>query len=189
VNVKGKFKLAYRRGYYAGDVQGEKIAGDRLIPDPLHPFMGHGMPDSTQIPYTLNLVTSPNQASPASPRAGDNPNFKGPSKRYQATFWLPVGSLKLDSAANGDHSDSLEAALVVYDHQGNALNWIVRMVNLTLKPERYAAALQVGIPLRVEIDAPPGETYLRTGIYENSTRAAGTIEVPLSEVPPVVASK
>ena len=152
--------------------------------------MGHGMPDTTQIPYTLNLTPADTQPAVGAPRAGDNAELNVPTTRYQATFWMPVSSLHLESTSDGTHQDSIEAAAVVYDHQGKALNWMVRMVNLTLKPERYAAAQQVGIPLRLEIDAPGGDIYLRTGIYENATHAAGTLEVPLSQVtPPAVASK
>lgn len=189
-----KYKLAYRRGYYGADSRGELIAGDKTIPDPLHPYMGHGMPDSTEIPYTLNLVPSAKQPPPDAPVAGDNAAFtsasKGPHTRYTATIWVPVSSLHLQATPDGLHQDEVETALVVYDHTGKALNWMVRMVNLSLKPERYEAAQQVGIPMRVEIDAPAGDVYLRTGIYEKSSHSAGTLEVPLSEVTPnVVASR
>jgi hypothetical protein len=184
------YKLAYRRGYYTEDAKEQLADQKKQITDPLHPYMGHGMPDTTQIAFKLNLIPSPTQPAADAPRAGDNKDLKGPTTRYQATFWVPVSSLHLETSPDGDHQDSLEAALVVYDHTGKALNWMVRMVNLTLKPERYAAAQQVGIPLRVEIDAPQGDIYLRTGVYETATHQAGTIEVPLQQVTPaVVASK
>ncbi|HEY0760430.1 MAG TPA: VWA domain-containing protein [Acidisarcina sp.] len=188
LNNGNKYHLNYRRGYFAVNAKKEETA--EKIADPLHPYMGHGMPDSTEIPYTLNLVPSPTQPAAGAPHAGDNAALKGPTTRYTATIWMPVTSLQLTTTPDGLHQDSIEAALVIYDQTGKALNWMVRNVNLSLKPERYAAARQVGIPLRVEIDAPAGEIYLRTGIYEQSSHTAGTLEVPLSEVVPgVVASR
>jgi hypothetical protein len=60
------------------------------------------------------------------------------------------------------------------------LNWAVHFVGLAVKPEQYEMAQKSGIPFHVDIDAPPGDVYLRTGIYDTSSSRAGTLEIPLS---------
>ena len=51
--ASGGYKLAYRRGYYAAEPKVAQAAA--AIGDPLHPFMGPGMPSSTQIPFAMRL--------------------------------------------------------------------------------------------------------------------------------------
>ncbi len=46
-------KLSYRRGYYAADAKEIKAEAAKPPGDPLHPFMGPGMPASTQVPLAL----------------------------------------------------------------------------------------------------------------------------------------
>ncbi len=56
-------KLAYRRGYFAVDPKGQDTdkakRGAKSGDDPLHPFMGPGMPESTQILYALRVKGGP----------------------------------------------------------------------------------------------------------------------------------
>ena len=74
-------------------------------------------------------------------------------------------------------------AMVAYDYNGKALNWMVRSIDLNIKPDRWAAVQQAGIPFRLEMDLPAkGNVYLRTGIYDTASTRAGTIEVPMSAV-------
>jgi len=35
-----------------------------------------------------------------------------------------------------------------------------------------------GIPFHFDFDLPPGDVYLRAGIYDPSTNRAGTLEIP-----------
>jgi VWFA-related protein len=52
-------KLAYRRGYFAAGPKVTETAAAKPTDDPLHPFMGPGMPSSTQIVYALRVKTGP----------------------------------------------------------------------------------------------------------------------------------
>jgi hypothetical protein len=45
-----------------------------------------------------------------------------------------------------------------------------------------AIAQTSGIPFHFDFDAPPGDVYLRTGIYAASSSRAGTLEIPLSSI-------
>jgi len=76
----------------------------------------------------------------------------------------------------------VEVALVAYSQDGHPLDWEVRSVGLAIKPELFAAAESSGIPFHLDIDSPPGDVYLRTGIYDGTSSRAGTLEIPLSAV-------
>ena len=60
-NSGGEYKLAYRRGYFAPGGKSAEISAVRPGEDPLHPFMGPGMPASTQILYAVRI--KPGQAT------------------------------------------------------------------------------------------------------------------------------
>ena len=51
---------------------------------------------------------------------------------------------------------------------------------LAMEPNVYTATQAVGKQIREEIDVPPGEGYLRTGIYDLNSGDCGTVRVPLN---------
>ena len=187
------YQLAYRRGYYADDAKSVKAAAiptPKPAADPLSDYLRPGLPASTQVPITLRVVRgkAPLMASPVPARAGsaaqggDNPNLKGPLTRYSVDFMVPARGLQFAPAANDHHHVSVEAALVVYDHQGKPLNWMLRQINLNLDAARYTAAQADGVNLFLEIDAPEDAAVLRSGVYDLNSDLAGTLEIPLSTI-------
>jgi hypothetical protein len=58
-NSGGGYKLDYRRGYFAADAKTVEAAEIKPGDDPLHPFMGPGMPVSTQILFALRVKAGP----------------------------------------------------------------------------------------------------------------------------------
>jgi hypothetical protein len=90
--------------------------------------------------------------------------------------------LSLLPDADGVRRRTLEVALMVYSQDGKPLNWVVGNIPVRIKPEQWATEQKDGIPLHFEIDAPSGDVYLRTGIYDGSTNKVGTLEIPLSAV-------
>ncbi len=225
------YKLAYRRGYYASggrtpepvnskrpDKHAAKLAA-KQIDDPLHPFMGPGMPDSTQIPFDLriragvaalqsgpestleinkrevpsNIVlgrmktvvhtdAQPGDQEEAPVHAGDNTKLKGPLTRYTVDFVVAARGLQLDPAPDGGRRGSMETTMVIYDREGRALNWLVRQIDLDIDAARYEQVRENGVNFRLEIDAPKGSFYLRSGVYDRSSNLTGTLEIPLSSV-------
>jgi hypothetical protein len=59
---------------------------------------------------------------------------------------------------------------------------MVRMLELTMPPERYAAVQQKGLSFSMEIDVPPSGLYLRSGVYDLGSNKAGTLEIPLAAI-------
>jgi hypothetical protein len=46
------------------------------------------------------------------------------------------------------------------------------------------------VQLHAEVEVPRGQYWLKTGVYDQATHKAGTMEIPLSAISPIeVASK
>ncbi len=191
-------KLAYRRGYYAADTKEAKADAAKPAGDPLHPFMGPGMPNSTQIPMALRvqlIATQPGAAepgkaaplqtrnqSPPSKLAGDNPDLKAPLTRYRVDFVVAASGLQLDPAPDGSRHGKLEITLLIYNREGQTLNWIVKNLDLDMDAARYAQVKANGVNFNLDIDVPNGGVILRSGVFDLNANFAGTLEIPLSSV-------
>jgi len=176
--LSGKANLAYRRGYYAEDLETSK----KPNADPLLPLLGRNMPDYTQI--LLKLLVQPSDPQPRAnaPRIGSNLDFKGPIIRYSVDFAIAARDLRLDSAPDGSRHGDLEVALIAYDAEGKPLNLVVSKGELSLQPNDYAGMLKSGLPIHKEIDVPQGRVFLRTGVYDLNASRAGTFGLPLTPV-------
>jgi VWFA-related protein len=176
----GSYRLAYRRGYYATDETSARSAKSNPTGDPLRPLMDHGTPDSTAILYTMRVLPANPQPAPGAAMAGSNQNLKGPVTRYAVNFTVPANNLTLEPAPDGVRHGSLEVTLLGYDRDGKPLNWMVRMLQLTVRPDRYAAIQTSGLSFSLEIDVPSSDVYLRSGVYDLGSSKAGTLEIPLA---------
>ncbi len=187
--TEGTYRLAYRRGYYADQPATSEASPPKPTSDPLRPLMDHGTPDSTEILYLVRVVPSNLQPGPSSERAGDNPNLPGPVTRYAVKFTVSADHLALDPAPDGVRHGNLEVTLVGYDRDGKPLNWMVRMLQFALPPDRYAAVQTTGLSFGMEIDVPAANVYLRSGVYDLGSSKAGTLEIPMAALVAQAAAK
>jgi hypothetical protein len=98
-------------------------------------------------------------------------------------FVVPVDSLNFEVTSDGVRHGNVELSLVAYDHGGKPLNWIVRSIRTSLKPDIYPSVQKTGAQFHREIDVPKGDVlYLRSGVYDLESDRAGTLEIPLSDV-------
>jgi VWFA-related protein len=182
----GKYKLAYRRGYYATNDFMAPVVRHETNGDPLRPLMDHGTPDSTGILYTMKVVPAAQpqtlKAGRVSDRAGDNDKLTGTVTRYTVTFTVSPEHLALETSADGLHHGSVEVTLLAYNADGTPVNWMVRMLQVRVPPERYAQAQANGVGFNLELDVPASGVYLRSGLYDMGSNKAGTMEIPLAAV-------
>jgi hypothetical protein len=123
------------------------------------------------------------RSQPAVPeQGGDNPNLKGPVTRYMVDLMIPAHSLRWEPAPQDHRRVNLESALVVYNREGKAVNWILRQINLNPDAAHYTAAQGTGVNLYLEIDAPNTAVALRGGVYDLNADLAGTLGIPLRAV-------
>jgi VWFA-related protein len=176
----GKYKLEYRRTYFERTAKEVREASAAPAKDPLRPLMDRGMPNFSQLRYKVKIEP----LGPVSDKgpAGDNPALKGPVTRYRVSFALEPGGVVLIPGPDGVRRGSVEVALMAYSQPGAPLNWMVRSVGLAIRPSQVAIAESTGIPLHFEFDAPNGDVFLRTGIYDTASNHAGTLEVPLNSI-------
>jgi hypothetical protein len=147
--------------------------------DTLLSLMGRNLPDLAQILYKVRVLPSDPQPAPQAARAGTNTELKGPTTRYSVDFAVAAQDLKLEPTPDGGRRGSIELMLIAYDRDGKPLNSVVTKGELVLKPEDYANALKLGLPIHEEIDVPKTDVYLRTGIYDMGSDTAGTLGFPL----------
>lgn len=181
-SVSGNYKLSYRRSYYEDTPKEQAAVENAPGSDPLRPLMDRGMPDFTELRYRMRVGPSTAPAAPGAAHAGDNAALAAPFTRYTVNFSLATDGVTLVPGPDGVRRGNIEVALVAYSQAGKPLNWEVRSIGLTVRPEQFAAAQTSGIPFHFDIDAPPGDVYLRTGIYDNSSNRAGTLEIPLASI-------
>lgn len=178
----GNYKLSYRRSYFEDTPKDRRMAENTPGGDPLRPLMDRGMPNFTELRYRLRVApASPQPGVDAAP-AGDNALLKAPATRYSVNFWIATEGLSLIPGPDGVRRGTIEVALVAYSQDGKPLNWQARTIGLAIRPDQVAAAETSGIPLHFDIDAPPGDVYLRTGICDAMSSKAGTLEIPLRAV-------
>ncbi|MGC1621129.1 MAG: VWA domain-containing protein [Candidatus Acidiferrum sp.] len=176
----GKYKLDYRRGYYAGDVKTELLADQTPEGDPLLPLMTFGMPDFAQIFYKMRVQPANTQPGPSAARAGSNAGLTGPVTRYAVDFGIAAQNLRLEAAPDGVRRGHIEVMVVAYGRDGKPLNLTKARYGVALPPRDYEDALQEGLQVHSEIDVPNGEVYLRTGVYDLNAHNAGTLGVSLA---------
>lgn len=185
VGIAGQsYNLSYRRGYFATDMDrpgaaetasaGGATEGGKPV-NPLAPFMALGMPESEQIGYRVAIKPAGEAAAGAK------------TSSYEAEFTLTVDDLKLSVDADGTRTGTLVVGLTVFDRYGQVVNQQARRAALTLKPDVYAAVKTMGLKMKAKFEAPAGQYWLRTGVYDECSTKVGTLEIPLAAVKPVVA--
>ncbi|HTX75515.1 MAG TPA: VWA domain-containing protein [Terracidiphilus sp.] len=179
-----KVKLAYRRGYNADPLS---AAAKSPEPNPLHPLMFLGLPDSTEILYGLRVHPAAAQPALGAKLAGANTKLTGPFTRYSVEFMIRWTDVRLDPGPQTTHTGKVQVELLAYSPDGTALNWIGGTMSLDLKPDIYAAIQRSGIPAHFDIDVPQGKPFvLSTGVYDWLSGKAGTLQVAQ---PPVEAAQ
>ena len=204
-----KYKLSYRRGYYADDIEKagkvEKVdksaaspraqsahvddanresgLEDKLEggadPTPLRQLMARGMPSSTQIVYGVRVLPATPQPALAAPRAGYNTKLPGPTTRYAVDFLIDWDKVLLQPGPDGSHTGMIRLELLAYDGDGKALNGTGEIMNMSLDAKTFASVQHSSIPAHLEIDLPRTSIYLATGIYNLKSNKAGTLEIPI----------
>jgi VWFA-related protein len=179
------YKLSYRRGYYADKPQAQQItqkssAVQQAEEDPLIPLVGFGMPNFDQITYQIEATLVHPQPGPDARRAGTNTELRDPVVRYAADLSVSLRNFSVETAPDGSKRGRIEAMLIAYDRAGKIVNISKRASRFALPAKDYTDLQTKGLPVHLEIDVPPGDIYLRTGIYDLNSGNAGTLGFPLT---------
>ena len=179
-------KLDYRRGYYAYDPS--KVTGRSLVlhSNPLRAVMQRGAPDSTQIPFHLQVKAALHQpdASRSSDRLGNEAaSLKGPLVRFDFHWIVDLNGVEFTPEEHGMQRGEVDATLTAYDADGKVLNNIYATLPLNLRSAEYNRLLKTGLPMKQSLDVPAGTVYLRAGILDPSNGHTGATEFPMTVKP------
>ena len=157
-----KYRLAYRRGYYALNT----VKEGGLAKDPLVPLLQRGLPSSTEIPLRVYLQTDPDAS-------------------YGIEFNARLGANSFHLAPNGDHAGEIRLEMVSYDRQGKVVKSAARTMALNFDPGRYASILRAGTVGHVDFDLPSEAESMTLGVLDTQTGKTGTVEISLRNLKPV----
>jgi hypothetical protein len=183
----GKYKLSYRRAYFEPTPAETRRASISPDNDPLRPMMDRGMPNFSDLHFRLHVEPT-SEAAQGSTQVGDGPAIAAPLKRYTVRFFLSPRDLNLVQGRDGVRRAPIEVALIAYNQRGESLNWLVRSVEISIRPDQMPVAESSGIPFHFDFDLPPGDIYLRAGVYDPATNRAGTLEIPVAAIQPLAGS-
>ncbi len=181
-----KYKLSYRRGYYAdAAARGSASSLDSsdtatTDADPLRHLLARGMPSATQLLFGVRVLPATPQPSPTAPHAGGNSDLTGPLTRYSVDFLIRWTDVDLQLTPQGNHAGKLQLGVIAYGHDGKPVNWVGVSQIMNINPATFAAIQKSGIPAHLEIDLPRQDVYLATGVYDWASKNAGTLEIPLN---------
>jgi hypothetical protein len=179
-----EYKLAYRRGYFADppDKPSSHHPGEANL---MVAASGHGAPLATQISFVARVLPASDPllegvALTKGPMGNLAGTLKGPAHRYVVDLVLDLHGIVFDTTSDGKHVASIEFALVAYDAEGTRVNYMQHAFQLTLTADRYPKAMATGVPLRAELDLPPGQGSIRIAIHDLAGGRAGSLEVPVT---------
>ena len=157
-----KYRLAYRRGYYALNTAQE----GGLTKDPLVPLLQRGLPNSTEIPLRVYLQTSPDAS-------------------YGIEFNARLGAGSFHLTSNGDHAGEIRVEMVGYDRQGKVVKTAASAMALNFDPGRYSSILRAGTVGHVDFALPSEAESMTLGVLDTQTGKTGTVEIPLRAAKPI----
>ena len=175
-------KLEYRRGYYAEDPDRTvKRSQVMYSADPLREAMKRGAPDSTQIPFHVQVREAPVQPLGPQDRLGNEAaKLKGQVVRYDFHWDVDPAGITFTTAGDGTRSAEVDAALDVYDADGTVLNDIYEVLPIHLSDAQYTEIEKTGLHMKESLDVPAGVVYLRAGVVDPNSGHTGATEFPLA---------
>ena len=180
----GKFKLAYRNGYYADppDKPSEHtLAKSSLM---LEATL-KGAPAATQILFQMRVLASTDPLLvdanlPSVPLGELAGGLKGPLYRYVVDLKVDPRGFAYEETPDEARHASAEFTLVAYGEDGRRVNYSDHSIPLNLKKEQYMEILATGLPVRLALDLPAGGYWLRVAVRDRVTGRIGSLEIPLA---------
>ena len=179
IQVDGKYKLAYRRSYFADDLDGHHTTNAPPVDKSFETAMAPGLPTASQILFSTKILPLDPQPAPG-PMLGDNSKLKGPTSRYGIDYAALGSDLRFTVTPDGLHHGLVTINILAYNSEGEPQNWLSRTLRLDVRPDTYADIMKAGLRAHAEIDLPRGIVHLRTGIYDAVSTKMGILDVPLN---------
>jgi VWFA-related protein len=183
--------LTYRTYYYAEDpakllpASGLSLTSDSpsVSSETMGAAMSRGRPTSTQLLFDVKVEPGNQPRRPTDPPIMGNldPKLKDkPLTRYGLLFALPASQITFSPGPDGTHIGSVTFAAAAYDTDTKLINSLSQPIHLPLSTAEYQQFIQTPFQLFQQLDLPPGQFFLRIGIFDGVSNKAGTLEIPLT---------
>jgi VWFA-related protein len=181
------FKLAYRHGYYADppDKPSEHTPGQTSL---IVAATLHGAPPSTQILFQARALSATDPILhgtriPAGPAGELTSALKAPLQRFLVDLRIDPHGIQFDTTPDGAYHSKVEFVLVAFDTAGRRVNYLDSGFQMNMKADEYSRTLAAGIPIRLPLDLPVGQFFLRIAVHDLNAGRAGSLEFPVTVAP------
>ena len=188
--------LTYRKGYSAEDPAElmhppETVLGVKIHEtpptgppgDPIAAAMSPIAPPATQLLFDVRVdITSAPPGPSDPPVLGQlDPKLKKLAlTRYDFLFALPQSQITFADAGGGTYSGSLEFEVAAFDTDGRLETIRSLTMPLTLTNEEYREFIQKPFQIFLQLDLPPGQSTLRAGVLDGTSKKVGTVDIPVT---------
>ncbi len=107
------------------------------------------------------------------------PPTPAPSARVPVEFLVDMRSLTSEQDQPGVRKYQLDFHVAAYGSEGKMAGQQNMELVAPIKPERYAALLQSGLPFQTALSLPPGHYRLRVAVRDEHTGFLGSMDLPL----------
>ncbi len=156
-------EASYRHGYYALDPM-RLPKGKSLSEMDLAGYVSADAPVATMVVFDVRVLP-PNPA---------------PSAHVPVDFLVDMRSVTSEQDQQGVRKYQLDFHVAAYGTEGKLVGQQNMELVAPVKPERYAALLQSGLPFHTDLSLPPGHYRLRVAVRDDHTGFLGSLDLPLS---------
>ncbi len=185
------YKLAYRQGYFADDVN---VAAREaaLARNAIATAMHYGSPPAREIQFSVHVYPIGGKKKVDHTTVGE---IKMASKKYKPLppqvevqhylidYTLDSSSLRFMPEQNGTYHNSLALMFTSFADESRMLTALSTVARSDLQPDVYKRIMNGTIGFQQELDIPVDATSIRLGVQDQMSTHLGTVDVPLP-VPP-----
>ena len=178
------YKLACRSGYFA-DPPNKSSAGLSGSTSLVAAATLHGSPPSTEVLFQARVLAATDPAFQGTkfseaPAGEMSASLKAPIQRAIVDLTVDAHGVAFDEIPDGAHQARLEFVLVAYDPDGKRLNYFDRGFAMKVLPGQFTQTMTNGLRVRLALDLPAGQDFLRIAVHDLAADRAGSLEVPVS---------
>jgi len=195
--------LSYRQGYFADDPEHSikhsqratttaapaTAPEDRAAKAYSRAALSRGAPTPEDILFKVRVLpvsttTDDKIALRNSPNASGK--MKAPYRQYAVDYVAVPGDFTFTTQPDGHRQSDIEAAVLVYDADGNLLNQVADHVQVELTPQAYKTVLASGVRFHLNVSAPARQqSFLRIMMHDVPSNHYGVVEIPTRQVSPL----
>ena len=184
----GKYRLAYRSGYYAVDPHTVAKPANDLSSGLALAAMQQGAPQSRQIVFGTRVIPL---GKPRMVKDAPSTNAKpGKNKRkgeaapiemqlYSVDYAVTPTDLRFNPTPDGTYHDVVNFMITAFNEDGKLTASQISQMAADIKPEVFQDILLGGVRVHQEIDVPAKSAVMRLGVEDEANSHIGTIEIPL----------